>query len=54
MNITSSHSVRYLLYLSVKMNTLISKNARLEVTSKEVVIDKKYTDFFDLNGTRLN
>lgn len=35
---------------SVKMNHNISKKSRLSVTKKEIVIDKKYTDFFDLNG----
>ena len=46
-----SFSEVFTLLENVKMNTFISKNARLTVTPKEVVVDKKYTDFFDLNGT---
>ena len=35
---------------SLKSNQIISKKSKLSQTTKTVIIDKKYTDYFDLNG----
>ena len=45
-----SFSEIFTLLESVKMNQFINKKSKLSLTNREIVIDKKYTDFFDLNG----
>lgn len=45
-----SFSEIFTLLENLKMNHDISKKSRLSLTNKEIVIDKKYTDFFMLNG----